>query len=715
MHPLTMKSRVDFSYAFATPHRLTVALPENSCKTLLDVAGDALAMSWADDDLRLKDLAAFDTPLTKWKINFRPGVDSRPFTASRWQRYKDWLPVLENRYTDPGGTLRVLAAGGVSAMIMRLDLTNTDDIAHSFQFHCAHDGAWGGLNPGWCGEEWERDYLQAGWRDRADRLLFFVLGAETISIPAVNALEMQWTLAPGVRHMAWMIRPYRSFIPDMPALRAHDWQAEFTAACAAWHTLLGRGAQVTIPDAGVQYAFNACLSDLYIMREPIAQGYLATVPGTEGYRALNPFEAGTVAVALDQLGFHDDAELGYRVSLDLQEESGEWSEQRGWVNHMWGASGFKAWTAMEHYRHTRDCAYLERLYPRLAASARWQDGMRDRMRKPSEGERPLTYGFMPRGLGDAGLLDGVDLFGVFLPHNILAVYADRCAVEAAELLGRDEDLSELRRIYQTAYDDLLQAMERGAISEDGYRWLPGVPGKTSGSRWGVLYAVPFNLLARDHSLITGTIRYLETHISEGGLPLNLGWMQYGLWVAITLDNLAEVLLLRDEGDKAVAYLIAALNHGTPLYTWCEERGPRPGATELAGDRQHLWTPVSVVRFLRDALMLEDGAALHLARGIDREWLGSGLPLGMRDGSSYFGDCSFEMTFSPTTGVLHGFVRAEPEVAIPRVVLHLRLPHGLTAHTVNPEAGATLSDDGTMQSWSNLQGSRSLNITVKQAL
>ncbi len=55
------------------------------------------------------------------------------------------------------------------------------------------------------------------------------------------------------------------------------------------------------------------------------------------------------------------------------------------------------------------------------------------------------------------------------------------------------------------------------------------------------------------------------------------------------------------------YFYSTLNHGTPLYNWCEERGQDPGALETSGDRQHLWTPVAAVRCLRDMILLENGA------------------------------------------------------------------------------------------------------------
>ena len=267
---------------------------------------------------------------------------------------------------------------------------------------------------------------------------------------------------------------------------------------------------------------------------------------------------------------------------------------------------------------------------------------------------------MPRGFGDGGLMDGDDLYGVFLPHNIWAVYADRLSVEAAEILGRTEDLPELRKIYETARDDLLAALDRGAIREKDYRWIPGVPGKTTGSRWGVLNAAfPCGLLPPDHELITGTLRKIESNMSRGGIPIHTGWMADGMWVAITLDNVAETHLARGNGDAAVRYLYATLNHGTPLYTWCEERGPEPGAKKCSGDRQHLWTPVAVVRAIRDMLVMEDvkdAGGLHLALGTAREWLASGRPVGIADAATHFGPVSYRMQYDPASSQVRGEVQ-----------------------------------------------------------
>ena len=227
----------------------------------------------------------------------------------------------------------------------------------------------------------------------------------------------------------------------------------------------------------------------------------------------------------------------------------------------------------------------------------------------------------------------------------------------------------------TALEDLLISLENGAIQEGEYRWIPGVPGHTCGSRWGALYSVfPCGLLLADHPLVTGSIKKIETQLSPGGIPMNTGWLKDGMWVAITLDNLAEVLLRRGEGDRASAYLSATLEHATPLLSWCEERGPEPGTSLCTGDRQHLWTPLAVSRFLRDALVMEGGETLHLAIGTDRTWLLSGGKLGVEDASTYFGTVSYALQVDLETGIFSGWIDLT-RCRVPRLALHLRLPLG----------------------------------------
>mgnify|MGYP000922621626 CR=1 FL=1 len=707
-----MDSHVDFAYAFATPHRLTVARPNSSDKTLLDLQTGSLRMAWTYEDLTQLPRLAFVTPRTTWEIVVRPDIDGQPFARSTWTRLEGALPALDNLYADGRGTVRLEAAGTQDAAVVRVTLTNAGERCRRFQLYCEKPGGWAGHNPAWIDTRAPADVLLAGWQDRADRVLVLGVGADLYPLEKATALVMAWDVPPGETRTGWLVRPYRAYAADLPRLRGHDWDEALAQALAEWRDLLGRAISVDIPDPGVRNGFYAGLADLFIMREPIADGYLAGTPGTEVYRAPNSYEAGIMAVALDQVGLHEDAELGYRVSLDEQEPDGNWTEPKGWAHTMWGGSGFKSWVVMAHARLTGDTAYLARVYPRMVASSRWQERQRARTRVQVDGERPLTYGLMPRGMGDCGLKDDHDLFGVFIPHNIWAVFADRCTVEAARMLGKDADLPELERIFQAGYEDLMRAMDAGAIAENGYRWIPGVPGKTSGSRWGVLNALfPCGLLAPDHELIEGTLRHIESHLSPGGIPINTGWLPEGMWVAITLDNVAEAHLARGNGDAAAEYLVAVLNHGTPLYSWCEERGPEPGSETITGDRQHLWTPVAVVRAVRDCLVMEQGDGLRLALGTPRAWLASGEPVGIADAPTHFGPLSYTLAYDATVARVSGTISFPDAPGLAWAELSVRLPQGLRARSVNADAGATVMDDGTRLRWLAPRGRVDLEITV----
>ena len=287
-----------------------------------------------------------------------------------------------------------------------------------------------------------------------------------------------------------------------------------------------------------------------------------------------------------------------------------------------------------------------------------------------------------------------------LPHNILTVFADALTLETAKILQQSGDVSELQQIYQTALHDLLQVLEAGAISEEGYRWIPGVAGKTDGSRWGVLYACyPCNILPAHHPLINGTIRKLESHLSPGGIPVNTGWLKDGLWVAMALDNLAEAQLHRGQGDAAVRYLYATLNHGTPLFSWCEERGQEAGASNCTGDLQHLWTPLAVSRFIRDALVMEEEDTLHLARGTARQWLDNNQILSARDLMTHFGKVSYELCYFKSKGFLKGSIELNGGKA-PMLTLHVRLPDNKRVITLSDNNDGTVSNDGRRLIWRN---------------
>jgi hypothetical protein len=680
-----VQEKVDFSYAFGVPHRITVALPDASSKTLVDCYPDHLGLSWSYQDLTTFPLGALMIPRTDWRVNVWPEIDGQKLTESHWTRLEGYLPALIQSYTAPQSVVDFEAAGGPTAGLVRISLRNDDSMVH--RYSVVLTGLGQHAVPAWADTEIPADHMICAYLERADRLMVLTMGSESMPLrrDAIGkTLCMEWLLAPGQSVTGWVVRPHKAYSAEMPLLRQHDWATEFAEGLEVWRKLGDSLVQVQIPDEGVRNGLYAGLVDCFIMREPVSNGMIAGCPGTEGYRAAGPGEPAIVAIGLDQFGAPKEAIREIEMELNQQGQDGCWADPEGWGRTFWACSGFKSWSIYEHYLMTRDLDFLANYYSRLLASTRFQAGARARTRKlNADGSKPLTFGLMPRGFGDCGLWDDDDMVGVYLPHNFWALFADSVTLKSAEFLGRPaEEIAEITGIVDTARRDLLDAVERGAITEtdavtgESYRWIPGVPGKTSGSRWGALnVAVPGHILPAQHELITGTLRYIEANMSPGGQPVRTGWMQDGMWVAITLDNLAETHLARGEGDVACEYLYSSLNHGTPLYSWCEERGQEPGSQKIAGDRQHLWTPIAVVRAVRDMLVLEEGMGLQLALGIGRTWLMSGKPVGISNAPTHFGSVSYMMRYDAANGLVTGKVQLPYGREPSWLKLHVRMPLG----------------------------------------
>jgi hypothetical protein len=652
---------------------MAVARPEASEKTLLDLEPGVLTMAWSYDNLRNTPLAIFKTPKTEWHIKLQPLLDAKPFADSSWKRVDGTLPILDNKYSEPRGSVQLEILGGVTAALTRVKVQNADSVAHRFSVVCEVIDGWVAHNPAWMEPGKDLDALVACQAERPDRVLLFGMGAEEFPVGA-KTMTLEWTVQPGEVKTGWIVRPYSAYQQDLEQLRAHDWEKEFASSEEEWRGLLGRAIAIQIPDSAVRNAFYACLGDLFIMREPLADGYIGGICGTEGYRSTNPFEPGLVSIALDQTGLHTEAANGLRVHLDMQEPNGCWADPKGWVHHIWGASGMKAWASLEHYKLSGDLSFLQSVFPRLAASSHWQDLERQKSRTSDSGSVSATYGLMPRGMGDCGLMNGSDYFGVFYPHNILAVFADRLSVEAAEKLNAVDELPALRRIHESALHDLRASLKAGAIRQDDFQWIPGSPNNSTGSRWGALYSLyPCETLEADDPLVAGTLKKIEQSISPGGQPVHTGWMEDGAWVAITLDNVAETHLVLGHGDVAIAYLYSTLNHGTPLYTWCEERGLQPQTKKTSGDKQHLWTPVAVVRFLRDSLVMEQSDGLHLGLATARSWLSQGKTVGIQNAPTHFGNVSYEIKSDVDSGAIRAEITAPMREKPSQIVLHLRHP------------------------------------------
>ena len=636
---------VDFAFSFATPHRITLSRPASSKKALVDVMPEGIVLKYSNDSCKNS------YPLT-WRILnidvetfMNVSVDGETIDFDSWHRHESGAPYLFVRGSKNGVSVTVSAIATKSGYVIKTDARNSSSEGREVHIQFALTNLGHVSNKGWV-DGVNNDILLAMSKGRADKVIALGCGADdylmyrftdegTIDRPPMSneSFKLQphskkkitpyLHLSAEEEKCSYIYLPYDAYFKDKESLKAIDFESEISAALDEWKRHLSRSAKFDIPDEGMKHVLNSCIADIFVMREKTGKGGRYAINcGTDVYRSSNSYEPTLAERLIESLGYVREAASDMNVYFEAQNDDGCWASERCWEHEMWGAPYFKASLAYHHYSLSEDRDFLEKIYERMYRSSIFN---RDARRSTRNAERAFERGLMPRGMGDSGLQNGGDFYGVYYPPNFLTVAADMITLKCARILGKIEDIPILEELISEAREALLKSVRENAVKEDGYIRIPAIAGIPENSTFGCLFGYyPTGLLSADDPLITGTVNYIESkQKSEGGLPMGTGWLRDGIWVAMALDNFAAAYLRMGKVREAREYLYPAANHASPLVTWCEERGNEAGATKKTGDPQHLWTPLSIGAYMVDALFMDRDDGYTLFAGILPEWLDEG--------------------------------------------------------------------------------------------
>jgi hypothetical protein len=577
------------------------------------------------------------------------------------------LPILVMDYTGPEGQLRIEALGGQDADIVKLTLSASAGSQLTLPAMVRSNVAIGSK---------ETPTLM-----RHDGSLFcLVQGAPECKRSYVADWDLEFALtSEGDSRTVWVIIPHATDLTDTAGWQSRDWAAEWRDGERVWLDLLDDAARFIAPDEEMLSGYYACLADQFILREPLAGGETGFLCGTDKYRAVNAYEINAHVHALLRAGYFEEAWQAAKVLLPQQREDGRWEDISPWIATFWLVNGDIPLLFEEIYRFTGNRDRMAAVWPQLAKLARWVERERSKSKELSPSDP--NYGLMPPGVGDGGICRDLrtaeDLWPhhVFFPHNVGNVGGLRVVAELAKEFGSQEEQKEFSAIYEDAHHCLLASMERCAVALDGTRYVPpstyGAEG--GGSLWQCsAFAYPWRLLPYDHPLVSGSLAWFEANQSPTGVPYNTGWQDYGVWPGGAIESPAPVYLRRGDSDALADLVYAALNHGSPVWTWPEERRASAGTPVVSGDLQEAWLPVNFCWLFRDMFLYEEGDTLHIAAGIPRDWYRRG-PVGVENAPSYFGKISYAMDYSEATRTvtLRGFAGSEERPC--RIVAHLNLP------------------------------------------
>ncbi|HUA39312.1 MAG TPA: hypothetical protein VMA35_13050 [Candidatus Sulfopaludibacter sp.] len=528
-------------------------------------------------------------------------------------------------------------------------------------------------------------------------------------LPVVSTNQLAWSV-PLAAHEANSViikLPYLLLVKpsEVKALGALDFEREQKATGDYWRRVLNQSARLITPEPVLNDFYRAVAGHLLINCEiePGTDRRFARV-GSFRY-GVYPNESCMMVLDLDRRGYHQiakdclDTWLHYQGTVGLPGdfdstngvlygahgyESGGYNQDQGWI----------LWTLAEHYRFTRDDAWLRRAAPGIVAGADWI------IRETARTADRRDWG---KGLLPPGDLEDIGDWWTWLSTSCYTWRGLDGAAWALEQI-HDPNAPRIRAAADAYHQNLVSHfMAASALSpvvrlRDGMA-VPQIPSyvQRRGRSFGWICET---LEGAMHLIITKAIDPKSVQAQwilkdyEDNLFLS---NQYGY----TVDNFdkywfgrggvsmqaclllePEAYLDRNDVKQALRAMFnaIALNHFPDVHMNAEHALPEMG--DWLGDVYKSSDEANVCGWLRKIFVREDGDTLLIGQAVPRDWLKPGQKCGIENTATYFGNTSviYRGGAGSITAKLRGPTRNPPR----EIRLRFRTPgeEPLASVTVN---------------------------------
>ena len=496
------------------------------------------------------------------------------------------------------------------------------------------------------------------------------------------AQELALQLAPGEAATFDIRLPNQPISAERAArLRNVNFSQRLAECRAYWRAKLAAASRIHVPEPRIDQMIRAGLLHLDLItygHEPVG-----TLTPTIGVYSPIGSESSPIIQFMDSMAWHDVARRSLDYFLEKQHPDGFIQNFGGYMLE----TGAALWSMGEHYRYTRDDAWVRAIAPKLIKSCEFLSRWRARnLRDDLHGK---GYGML-----EGKTADPEDPFRSFMLNGYAYLGLARVAemlrqVDPAASARWDREAQALRRDIRTAF---FESMERSPVIPlaDG-TWCPTAPpwveyrGPLSLYADGGLWFTHGAMVSRDSLL--GPLYLVFQEVLDPTEPA-AGFLLDFHNDLMTTRNAAFsqpyysrhpiVHLRRGEVKpflKAYYNTVAALAD-RETYSFREHYfGASPHKTH-----EEAW-------FLMDTrwmLYMERGRTLDLLSGIPRAWLEDGKRIELRDVATYFGPASVRVESRLEEGV----VKAVVECRGPRrpEAVEIRLPHPLGRRATSVSGG-----------------------------
>jgi hypothetical protein len=628
------------------------------------------SIEWRSNDHYLRNRPGKDTPRlalekapvqVKFLFSSKPVhrtlvEESLPICETTWQ---DGLEVKESAFVTPlegaNADGPVPPADTFTVLMARLTITNSGTEPKIMSLPITFGGA-----PSF-----------AGFRTEADSLLWNrghvrgqIIAQAELGIDGGKLLCAR-NLAPGQSASVVLKIPYVVLTEpaEREALKKLDFDTERKAVAGYWRRRLNESANLITPEPMLNEFYRSHAMHLLVNceREPGSDRRFARV-GSFGYGAYGN-ESCMMVVDLERRGYHKEAQDCLDAWLHYQGTVALPGSFEGKDGVLYGAGGYEAggynqhhgwilWMLAEHYRFTRDEAWLRKSAPGIVKGADWIIRETARTRDRHE---------LERGLLPAGSLEDIGDWWTWLSTSCYTWRGLDSAAWALEQI-KHPDAKRIRQAADAYHTALLtnfgKASERSPVVRlrDGTA-VPKIPsyvhrrGRSFG--WicetleGAIHLLITRALDPNSQQAQWILKDYEDNLylsNQYGYTLDdfdKYWFSRGgmsMQACLLLD--VEPYLYRDEPKHALRALFngQAVSYFPDVRQNTEHALPAMG--DWRGDHFKSSDEANCTGWLRYLFVREDSdQALLIGQAIPRDWLRPGKYCGIEKTATWFGPVS----------------------------------------------------------------------------
>jgi hypothetical protein len=543
-------------------------------------------------------------------------------------------------------------------------------------------------------------------KDSAERLRYLLdaNGAGTLA-SRENGLSYDLWLPGQSSHTIFFKIPFIELTEaeELSRLRTLSYDEERERVVAFWQRRIAEGAQIETPNETLNNFYRTHLMHMLVVndREPGSDRNVARCGGFH-YGSF-PDEGCMVISDLDRRGYTKEAERCLELYVHHQGTAPLPGNFQSADGVFYGSGGYEVagynrnqgwvlWCLAEHYRCTRDQAWLERVAPALVKGCDWI--VRERqatMRSEKNGSRPIDYGFLP-----AGSLEDVTDYWTWLSVNAYAYFGFSAAAEVLAEIDHSE-AARLRDEAEAYGWDLREGFFEACVRSPVVRlrdgtWVPHFPprqqrrGRDFG--WlrevleGAAHLVYCGLIAPDEPAARWIIEDYEDNLflsDQYGYSTADFERQWFSWGGFSMQpNLLIFPLLYLARDEPKHFLRSYFNPFAAAFypdTLMLTEHPLPTLADWLGDHFKSSDEALSTYWLRLMFLAEYGDELFVGQAIPRAWFGDGRTMRVERALTHFGEVSLDVTSCAATGTI--VVKLDPPRRNPprRIRLRVRHPEG----------------------------------------